>query len=59
MISKSDLFKKQHTVYSTAIAVPDRYEFARNAFSPKDSKVFRMIGYFSGIYTRTRPDEMM
>ena len=59
ILSRSDLFRKQQTVYSTAMAVPERYELARKAFSPKDSNVFRMIGYFSGIYTRTRPEDTM
>jgi hypothetical protein len=36
MVSKSDFFKKQQTVYSTANAVPDRYELDLKAFSPKD-----------------------
>jgi len=53
MLFKSVLVKKQQTVYSTAFAVPVLLESGLKAFSPKDSKVFKIIGYLSGILTST------
>lgn len=59
ILFKSVLVKKQQTVYYKALAVPILLESGLNAFSPKDSKVPKIIGSLSGIVTSTFPDEMM